>query len=72
MKEFAVSKRQQTQQTARFQSHELKLIKAQSEGEKGMVKMLRSIMDGIKSWREDQDAVSKEGLQNNEIGLLEM
>lgn len=37
-----------------------------------MVKMLKSIIDGIKSWREDQDAVSKEGLQNNEIGLLEM
>lgn len=54
MKEFAVSKRQQTQQTARFQSHELELIKAQSEGEKGMVKMLKNIIDGIKSWREDR------------------
>ena len=37
-----------------------------------MVKMLKNIIDGIKSWKEDQDAVNKEGLQNNEIGLLEM
>lgn len=57
-----MSKSQQTQQTARFQSLELELIKAQSErGGESMLKMLKNIIEGIKSWREDQDTVNKEG-----------